>query len=311
VRFLGMTLLVAAALAAAPLPGPGRSAPVTVQDPLDQLNAAFRDAYAKARQESLARGGPVLMVSGDELVLYRHNVRLAGEVVRPAGYHRLKAVAHVALALHLVLGAQGGQTPDGAALRAIRALALAARDDLKHWASPADLPRQERILDGCLQLLDDQLKPDGLAPGRLAAFGAAMGPLVLANADTAAALELEALHRAVARFRKGMDAGDWTALRVVIIGSHMAREGEVASQYFARLLGEPGEGERIIFAESLWQPKDALDLLATHRVDLGAGAAFFGEPMRMHRDILADGARKWLDAHLPLARVTEKSQTMN
>jgi hypothetical protein len=37
-------------------------------------------------------------------------------------------------------------------------------------------------------------------------------------------------------------------------------------------------------------------------VDLDEGAAFFGEPMRMHRDILADGARKWLDDHLPAAR---------
>jgi hypothetical protein len=304
--------MIAAALAAAPLLGQVPSVPAAVQDPLEQLNAAFREAYAKAKKESLTRGGPVLTVSGDELVLYRNNVKRAGEVIRPVGYHRLKAVAHVALALHLVLGEQGGQTRDGAAgLRTIRALALAARDDLKHWASPSDLPRQERILDGCLQLLDDQLKPGGLAHGRLAAFGAAMGPLVLANADAAAALELEALHRAVARFRKGMDAGDWDALRVVIIGSHMAREGEVATQYFTRLLGEPGEGERIIFAESLWQPRDALDLLATHRVDLGAGAAFFGEPMRMHRDILADGARKWLDARLPLGPVTEKSQTMN
>jgi len=100
-----------------------------------------------------------------------------------------------------------------------------------------------------------------------------------------------------------MTAEDWRALRVVIIGSHMAREGEVAEQYFLRLLGEAGEGDRVVYAEGLWQPRDALDLLATHRVDLGAGAAFFGEPMRMHRDILGDGARRWLDAHVPPGRM--------
>jgi hypothetical protein len=80
----------------------------------------------------------------------------------------------------------------------------------------------------------------------------------------------------------------------------MARDGEVTLQYFRRLLGEPGEGGRVVYAEGLWQPRDALDLLATHEVDGAAGAAFFGDPLRMHRDILADGAAMWLDGHMPI-----------
>jgi hypothetical protein len=163
-------------------------------------------------------------------------------------------------------------------------------------------------MDASLQVLDDLLDRGGLAPGRLAAFTGALGPLVLANAVEAAGLQLDELDRKVARYRKGMDAADWEALRVVILGSHMARDGEVTLQYFCRLLAEPGEGGRIIYAESLWQPRDAMDLLATHLVDQGAGAAFFGDPMRMHRDIMADGARSWLDAHLPRGPVTEKFQ---
>jgi hypothetical protein len=267
-------------------------------DPLTQFNAAFRETYARAKADTLTRG-VVLMVSGDELLLYRDGAQAAQATVRPALYHRLKAVAHVPLALHLLLG-QGGGTREQ--VLGLRALGAAARAGLERWAFPPALARQEQILDGCLRLMDDRLGPGGLAPGRLEAFASAMGPLVLANADQAAALELEELHRQVARCRKQLAAGEWAALRVVVIGSHMAREGEVAMQYFQRLLGEAGEGNRIVFAEGLWQPRDALDLLATHRVDLDEGAAFFGEPMRMHRDILADGARKWLDDHLPAAR---------
>jgi hypothetical protein len=86
---------------------------------------------------------------------------------------------------------------------------------------------------------------------------------------------------------------------VVIIGSHMARDGEVTLQYFSRLLDEPREGGRIVYAEGLWQTREAMDLLATHQVDRAAGAAFFGDPMRMHRDVMADGAEAWLKAHLP------------
>jgi hypothetical protein len=284
---------IALAWAAAGILG---ASPAEIQDPLMKLNAAFRATYAGAKAESLGRSGPVLMVAGDQLLLFRNQVKVAEATIRPALYHRLKAVAHVPLALHLLLGARDAGTRERAA--DLRALAAAARADLKHWASPPVLGRQERILDASLQLLDERLDQGGLAPARLDAFARAMGPLVLANADEAAALELEALHGAVSRLRGAMAPGDWDTVRVVVIGSHMAREGEVAMQYFSRLLDEPVEGARIVFAEGLWQPRDAMDLLATHRVDLGVGAAFFGEPMRMHRDILGDGARKWLDGRL-------------
>ena len=266
-------------------------------DPLTQFNAAFRETYARAKADTLTRG-VVLMVSGDELLLFRNGAQAARATVRPPLYHRLKAVAHVPLALHLLLG-QGGGTREQ--VLGLRSLGAAARAGLGNRAPPPDLARQEQILDGCLRLMDERLAPGGLANGRLEAFAAAMGPLVLANADQAAALELEELHRQVAAYRKDLAAGEWAALRVVVIGSHMAREGEVAMQYFQRLLGEAGEGNRIVFAEGLWQPRDAMDLLATHRVDLAEGAAFFHDPMRMHRDILGDGARKWLDRNLPAA----------
>ena len=51
-------------------------------------------------------------------------------------------------------------------------------------------------------------------------------------------------------------------------------------QYFAWLLGTPGEGERIIYAEGLADESAALDLLATHRVDTGIGHDFFDDSMR-------------------------------
>lgn len=268
-----------------------------VQDPLALFNTAFRQAYARAKADTLAREGPVLVVSGDWLMLYRNNGEVAREPIRPARYHRLKAVAHVPLALQVLLSAPGG-APEGT-LRTLRTLAAAARAQLGSWCQGADRVRQERILDASLRLLDDRLGPEGLAQGRLSRFSADLGPLLLGNAAEAAGLELDALHGKVLAFRKGMDPADWRGLRVVIIGSHMAREGEITLQYFSRLLAEPREGGRIVYAEGLWQPGDALDLLATHQVDSAAGAAFFGDPLRMHRDILADGATAWLNAHLP------------
>ena len=265
-------------------------------EPLDQLNAAFREGYAQAKARSLARCGPVLLMSGESLALYRDRQKVAEEPVRPALYHRLKAVAHVPLALELMLGPAGEPlSRDRAA--SLQALAGAARKGLENDFPAADRPRQAQILDASLDLLAAWLRPGGLERGRLDGFARDMGPLVLANAEVAAGLELDLLHRATERFRDLLGPEAWGRVRVVIIGSHMAREGEVSLQYFRRRLDEPGEGGRIVFAEGLWDPADALGLLATHQVDAGVGAAFFGDPARMHRDILADGARRWLDAH--------------
>ena len=44
----------------------------------------------------------------------------------------------------------------------------------------------------------------------------------------------------------------------------------------------------------MWQEPQAIDLLGTHLLDGSVGDAFFGDYMRMHRDLLADAAKKYL-----------------
>jgi hypothetical protein len=114
---------------------------------------------------------------------------------------------------------------------------------------------------------------------------------VLAAAEQAARLELEGLTRESNRYRAALGEADWAHLHVIIIGAHMARQDEIATQFFARLLGEHEEGDRIIFAEGLWEEPRALELYGTHLLDRAAGLAFFGDPDRMHRDLLADAAK--------------------
>ena len=151
------------------------------------------------------------------------------------------------------------------------------------------------MLDASLALAEAVMKRGAAAAGELDDFARRMGPLVAANADDAAALELEALQRQVHAWRAQLGP----AWHVVVMGAHMARTHEITLQYFERLLGEPREGGRVVFAEGLWDEEKALDLLATHLIDGAAGAAFFGDASRLHEDMLSDGARKHLDAHPP------------
>ena len=74
----------------------------------------------------------------------------------------------------------------------------------------------------------------------------------------------------------------------------MPREDLVVTQYFLRLLHEPREGRRVVYAESLWEEPKALDLLGTHLLDGSVGEAFFGDYMRMHRDLLGAAASQYL-----------------
>ena len=274
-------------------------------EPLDELNAAFHEAYAAVRAQAFLNQGPVLVVDGDRLRLYRDQAVVAEAEVRPAAYHRLKAVAHVPLAvrLRLVPGAGQALTVGGAEdLGRLRGQLAAARQVLPAlFPDPSTQARQVRILEAALDLVDRVRDRNRTTLGELDAYSAAMGPLLMANAEESAYLELAALDRTVTAWRHRELAADWAAVRVVIIGSHMARTEEVSFQFFSRLLGEAREGGRVVYAEEKWDPKDALTLLAGHRVDGELGRAFFQDPDRMHRDVLADGAKNWLDGH-PQAR---------
>jgi hypothetical protein len=117
----------------------------------------------------------------------------------------------------------------------------------------------------------------------------------MANVADAARAELDALHALVGRWRADMPAGEWDRLTVIVMGRPLPRKDSLAVQYFSRLLGEPGEGRRVVFAESLFDESKALDLLATRVVDTQLGVDFFDDPMRMHRDLLGDAARDYLD----------------
>ena len=70
-----------------------------------------------------------------------------------------------------------------------------------------------------------------------------------------------------------------------------AAEGQPGARNTSlRLLGEKGEGERILYAEALFDESRALNLLGSYQLDTVIGSDFFEDPVSMHRDLLADGA---------------------
>jgi hypothetical protein len=271
-RFSAIALLVACAGA------PPRPAPA---DPLADLNRTARAAYADARSRASIHAGPVLIVGPAQIALLQGASRAGFELVPPR-YSDLKSIAHLALGLHSVFFEADG---DPARLAELRAAAARALDALPaRGLTPAQLDRQREIIRLSLAVGSARDLPG---------YERAVAPLLLANALDAAAAEIADLDAAVEAARHTLGPQEFSRLHVIVVGAHMAREGEIAMQYFEKLLGER-EGLRLVFAEGLWDEASELQLLATHLLDASASEGFFGDPRRMHRDLLSDAAAQVL-----------------
>ena len=285
--------------------GPAQTMPVAAgpvqPQALTALNNAFRAAYADARSRFLASTGPILIVSGDRFSLLRRGGRVEANAGTPI-YDPVKTIAHIPLAIYVTL------TPGDGAIDPDRLKTLAGLPELIPPAaasldtvqlSGATLARQKRIVAASLAFLDEVAAARQFARSSLLAFTHGMAPLVMENVTEATRAQLDATHARVSAWRRDLSPQEWDQLHVLIVGPHMPREGLVVTQYFLRLLHEPREGRRVVYAESLWEEPKALDLLGTHLLDGGIGEAFFGDYMRMHRDLLGDAASQYLPRLLP------------
>jgi hypothetical protein len=289
-----LTLLaISAGLPAQTMPAP--TGPVQPAA-LTTLNSAFRSAYTAAKTRILAGLGPTLIVSGDNFSLLRDGRRLEANV-GTAIYDPVKTIAHIPLAIYVTL-APGDDVLDGdriKTLEGLRELIPPAAASLETLQLPtATLARQKKIVSASLAFLEEALAERKPSRVKLLAFTRGMAPLVTQNVIEAAQAQLDATHKQVSAWRRDLSAREWDQLRVVIIGPHMPREDLVVTQYFLRLLHEPKEGRRVVYAESQWEEAKALDLFGTHVLDGGIGEAFFGDYMRMHRDLLGDAAKRYL-----------------
>jgi hypothetical protein len=281
--------------AVAPQPAEAKK---TVPDELDALNRASRQLYAGGRTLQLSTIPVVIVVSGDDLVLRKNGKRTVATVI-PAEYHSLKCVAHSALALFAHLAHEPGKALGDdrvKALKEYRELLAAAAPAVETFGFDLDtLTRQKRIAARGLSFIDAVLKDGQVSADELTKYCRASRADVMANCAAAARAQLLATHRQVTAWKKELTAEEWGGLTVVVQGAQTPRVENAAVQYFARLLGEPGEGGRVVYAEGLWDEEKALNLLGTRRLDGKLAVAVFNDPGRMYRDILADAARLAVD----------------
>jgi hypothetical protein len=261
-------------------------------DPLVELNKRFRAAYAQERKELLAKQGPVIIADGDNVILLRGGQRTEVKVTTMADI--VKPIGHTPLAIHALLARAGEAELSKERLdelRGIRELIEPASKALAGRGLPKDIHLlQTRILDESARFLDGVLAEKKVKSEARLTFTRKLGPLLLESAAYAASTQLDAMHKQVMAWKADMPAKEWCQLRVLLPGSSAPRKDNLRTQYFARLLGEKGEGERILYAEALFDESRALNLLGSYQLDTVLGTEFFADAASMHRDLLADGA---------------------
>jgi hypothetical protein len=266
---------------------------------LDSLNVASRNMYAMARTQELSTIPVIIYVTGDDLVLRRNGKRIVATVI-PMEYNALKAVSHTTLALFAHLSTEPGQPLGDERLKGLKEyktlLTAAGAAVEKLGFDPDTHACQKRILTRALEFTNKVLEDGKVSGDDLTKFCRTSRADVQANGAAAAKAQLLATHKQVMAWKKDMTAEEWSTLTVIVSGGQTPRAGNAAVQYFARLLGETnGEGRRIVYAESLWDEEKATNLLGTLRLDGKLSVAVFGDPLRMYRDFLADGARAAID----------------
>ncbi len=292
--------------------GPAESAPpnsdaaLEPSDPLSALNMAFREAYAARRDAILASMGPVIAQIDDLLILRRAGQRLVGPA-RTRRYHEFKVVAHVPLALHVLLSGRRGVL-DAATrerLAGIQRLISASLEGLeRRGLTQEQSARQRRILEASAAILEQVLSGGGVPAEALSAYTRAQAPDILRNAEDAARDQIDTMHATIEAWKQQMTPEELARLRAVVAVSHTSRPGNVALQYFSVTLGETWEGrfdqedlqpgKRVLASETSFDEGAAFALLATHMLDTSVGTRFFGEEIRLERDLLADAGERIL-----------------
>jgi hypothetical protein len=139
-------------------------------------------------------------------------------------------------------------------------------------------------------MADGDLRP--AIEARLAVFGKLVGPWLLANAAEAARAQVDGLDAAFRDFRGQLSPDEWSRLYVIVLGFRMMRPGNLQFGYFANAMGSDAVDRHLIYGENLTTLEAGQTLLSIIVTDRGLSATFFGDPLRMDRDILADGAEQ-------------------
>lgn len=264
------------------------------------VNQLFHQDYQRAKDEIRKSLGPVIVCTGDTITLVDEGKTESRRFVRN-DYTTLKEVAHITLGTYVILTNHTDKPLDkdtrSRLLRFREAIAQASPSLSKSGFSSPVLERQEDLKEKTFVFIDKVVKKNLVSADELRDYARSVSRADLDNAYEAVSSQLSTIDSIVSEWRRAMGDERFNALHVVLVSGHMPRQQLSNLQYFSKLLHVKKEGQKIITMESAADTDAALELLVTHILDGKVAVDFFKDPWRMHRDLLSDGAAKYLKRH--------------
>ncbi len=267
------------------------------------VNESVLENYAHAKDEIRQSLGPIIICTSDSVSLLKGKDKTTIVFISPR-YTGLKQIAHITLGAFVLLANHtdrklSTETIDRLAKFRASIEKAAPRIKEEEGLQPGDQSRQQEIINMTLSFLSTAIDEKRVSHDNLLKYAHSCAEQDLENAYEAAGSQITAIDDAINTWHKEMTAEEWNKLHVIIWTTHMPRQDLLSYQYFARLLNQTAEGSQIIVAESASPGDDeqAIDLLLTHILDKKIAEEFFQDQWRMHRDLLSDGAKEWLEKH--------------
>jgi len=284
-------------------PGTVDGVKVKMQPQLQSVNDKFRELYSEARTRTIKKSQPIIVAVNDVISLHDGATKETTQIISEK-YTLLKSVDHIVLATFVVLELDTDQMLSAMKVKQIQELQSLSKNALSSLDNSglkgAVLERQRQLIDLALKLQASVIADKRISSASLTQFCRDSEKMVMQNVDDAVADQLLAIDTQVRLWRKQLGPERWAELSVVVVSGHMPRERNTTMQYFAKALRVKREGSRLYYCEGLSEESDGLNLVGTHILDRKIAVAFFKDEWRMHRDLLSDGAAKYLSKHPPL-----------
>ena len=277
----------------------------TSEKPLafNEVNQQLLRNYSSAKEELHERLGPIVLCMANSLTLINGKNREAVPFIKQH-YTGLKEVSHITLGTFVLLVNHTDEKIGDKTISKLKeykeGIETASPQVSKNEGlEPSDDARQKALIAKTLEFLDKVIKDTRISADDLQSYVRATSVPDLENADEAVSSQLSSMDKTMAKWRKELTPDQWNKFYVFIATAHMPRQQLIAYQFFAKLLKQEQEGDRIIVGENpgTTTEEQGIDLLLTHILDRKIAVQFFNDPWRMHRDLLSDAGKKWLEEH--------------
>ncbi|MGK0316014.1 MAG: hypothetical protein ACI86M_002246 [Saprospiraceae bacterium] len=267
------------------------------EDPYYIANMTFRGFFSEARAKLVEEQGPFVLLIGDNLILHHDNKRDTQRVVMPL-YHDLKVVAHIPFGVYVCLlyEPDGPLSPEKEQqLISFKKLTEEVLRLVPSRSFPSDfISIQEDLLNQSIAFMDKVLQSKIVNRTNLISFMRRNRDNIDLNTDKTAQVQLDVMLEVMNNWFSKMTEEEQMGTRAIISGRKCCRTKALETQFFSKFLRESGEGGRVFFTEAIFEPERMLSTFGTYLISQHAGEDIYQNPHRMHEDLLAQFAEKYL-----------------